>query len=116
MADKAGKGKQEKKKDGAQASSQSHKQGIAKYFTSGRLGQKKVRRALRANGLEAAKELANKNGQFAFIRSLEASGLVERRQAAAERRRLIREVRADARYHAACARHEAERAAKRVAV
>lgn len=107
------KGGQKKKEDGAQGSSQAHKAGIARSHAG--LPLKKLRRVAKANGPDAAKAYASAHGLMAEWRRIEASGLVERRQAASQRRYRALEVRAAARLQAACARHEARRTAEAAA-
>jgi len=109
------KGGQKKKEDGAQSSSQSHKARIGAYYASGRLAQKKVRHVFHSHGIEAAKKYAEEVGQLAFFRSIATDDVIAHRQVASERRRLVREARANARFDAAVARHEARRVAEAVA-
>ena len=54
-------------------------------------------------------------GQLAFFRSIATDDVIAHRQVASERRRLVREARANARFDAAVARHEARRVAEAVA-
>jgi colicin import membrane protein len=112
MADKAGK-KQEKKEKGAQASAPSHKAGIVRTF--GRLSAKKIRRAFKANGVEAAKKLSVNLGAEATFRSIVTPDVVARRQQATLRRRLNSHERSMAKLEVARAKHEAKRAAEAAA-
>ena len=76
--------KQEKKKDGAQSSSGSHKAGIQRTFE--RLSEKRLRHILKRNGQKAADAWAGSGGDQAVLRRLLNSETIKRQLASRERR------------------------------
>jgi len=78
-----------------------------------RLPERKLRRVLRVNGIDAARQYAKEGGIEPLFRRLEASGLVAQREQARKRREINRKARRIERRAAKqAARERAEKKAK----